>query len=119
MFFFDSYALIGLFDGNPACQKYADLHIITNALNLGETYYYYLRHGKEIAFLNAISSARIECLPVSPVDAYAAMNYRLEQKQKRFSFVNCIGYTVAMSKELTFLTGDNEFRGIPNVEFVK
>ena len=38
---------------------------------------------------------------------------------KKFSYIDCIGYISAREKKLLFLTGDEQFKEIPGVEFVK
>ena len=51
-----------------------------------------------------------------------AMKKRLEFQQKKkmnISYVDAIGYQYALENNLKFLTGDREFKGVENVEFVK
>ena len=50
-----------------------------------------------------------------------AMEFRLDMKKKgkNFSYTDCIGYILAKKKRAKFLTGDKEFEGLSNVEFVK
>jgi predicted nucleic acid-binding protein len=38
---------------------------------------------------------------------------------KKFSLIDCVGYSVAESLALPFLTGDREFESMIGVEFVK
>jgi predicted nucleic acid-binding protein len=47
------------------------------------------------------------------------MKFRLKEKAKRLSYVDAIGYQLALEKNAKFLTGDKEFKGMKNVEFVK
>lgn len=50
-----------------------------------------------------------------------AMKFRLEmrRKGKQFSYTDAIGYIVAKKNKVKFLTGDEEFKNLPNVKFVK
>lgn len=50
-----------------------------------------------------------------------AMEFRLNMKNKGkdLSYTDCIGYILAKKKKVKFLTGDKEFKNLPNVEFVK
>ena len=48
-----------------------------------------------------------------------AMKLKLKFKDKKLSYVDCIGYVFALELGLKFLTGDNEFKDLVNVEFVK
>ena len=40
-------------------------------------------------------------------------------KNKDMSMPDAIGYVIAKRLEIKFVTGDNDFKDIPNVEFVK
>ena len=42
-----------------------------------------------------------------------------KKKKKDLSYTDCIGYVYAMKNNMIFLTGDKEFLGMKNVEFVK
>jgi len=35
------------------------------------------------------------------------------------NYVDAIGYSISFDSGIKFLTGDNEFKNLPNVEFVK
>ena len=48
-----------------------------------------------------------------------AMFFRLQNKSLNLSYVDCIGYVLARSSGLKFLTGDIQFKDMSNVEFVK
>lgn len=119
LFFFDSYAIIELLSANPAYQKYGEETIVTSSLNLGEAYYSYLKKGRGEYFLKTMNSMRVDLLSVESGSAYAAMRFKYENRSKNFSFVDCVGYTLAEENGLTFLTGDKEFKEMPGVEFVK
>jgi len=47
------------------------------------------------------------------------MVFKYENKNKNFSFIDCVGYVLAKENNLIFLTGDRAFRGMMNVELVK
>lgn len=49
----------------------------------------------------------------------AANKFRFRNKSKELSTADCVGYAYALKNGLTFLTGDKEFEGLLNVEFVK
>ena len=48
-----------------------------------------------------------------------ASKFRLNNKNKNFSYADCIGYIYALRSGLKFLTGDQQFESTPNVEFVR
>ncbi|MEK6860625.1 MAG: hypothetical protein AABY07_01520, partial [Nanoarchaeota archaeon] len=44
---------------------------------------------------------------------------KLKLQNKKLSMTDCIGYCLANKWGIKFLTGDREFEGLENVEFVK
>ena len=118
-FFFDSYAIIEVINRNPAYEAFRAERLVTNALNLGEVYYYFLKvHDQQTADY-WMRTLKFELLDFSVEVALSASRFRFEHRKREFSFPDCIGYVTAMKCNLKFLTGDREFRGLPNVEFVK
>ena len=47
------------------------------------------------------------------------MNFKLKNKKINFSYIDCLGYSISNRLGIIFLTGDEGFRNLPNVEFVK
>ena len=45
------------------------------------------------------------------------MNFKI--KNKRLSIPDAIGYIISKKLGVKFLTGDNDFKNLSNVEFVK
>jgi len=118
-YFFDSYAIIELINQNSAYAAFAKEKLVTNALNLGEVYFYLLKvHNKQTADY-WMRSLTFELLEVTLDTALAASLFRFEHRKKDFSFPDCIGYHTALRQKLKFLTGDRAFAGFANVEFVK
>ncbi|MEI6732115.1 MAG: PIN domain-containing protein [archaeon] len=118
-YFFDSYAIIEMINQNPNYLNFVNEQIATNALNLGEVYFYFLRrHGRQTAeyWVNSLS---FELIDFDRNLALEAAAFRFEHKKKQFSYPDCIGYLSALKNGLVFLTGDREFEGMPNVLFVK
>ena len=44
---------------------------------------------------------------------------KMLKKKKALSYADCINYSIAEKMNLKLLTGDEDFKGIQNVEFVK
>ena len=59
------------------------------------------------------------CVEITDHDIKRACEFRLQNKNKELSYIDCIGYIIAVEKKIKFLTGDEGFRNIGNVEFVK
>ncbi len=119
-FFYDSYPIIEYINDNPKFIRYFEEHDgILTLLNVLEVYYAALRDlGKEKAdtVLNTIYPLIVH--PSKEI-IQKAMAFRLEQKRKNLSYADCIGYILAKELKIMFLTGDEQFRGLQNVEFVK
>lgn len=117
LFFFDTYALFEIIRGNPNYEKYKEVNIITTIFNLAELNYNLKKEkNKEIAdqiteeYRSFLVDATIE-------DIKKAMDLKI--KFKKLSIPDVVGYVVAKKFNAKFLTGDEGFRDMPNVEFVK
>ena len=119
MHFFDTYAIIEVTKGNESYEKFKDLIIITSVLNVGEMYQITLRkHGKDEAD-EWYKNSNLELLEISPEVIIRAIYFRFINKIRNISLVDAVGYILSLKHNLKFLTGDNQFRDLPNVEFVK
>ncbi len=119
MYFFDTYAFIEIIRGNKNYAIFKKTEMATTKLNLMEVYYWLLnKFGKEAAdiFYDETVQYAIE-IPDEIIKE--AMIFRMKNKPKNLSYVDCIGYMLAKTNSLKFLTGDREFKGMDNVEFVK
>lgn len=119
MYFFDSYAIIELLRGNAAYARFAEEPISTSLLNLGEVYYSYLKLGEGQRLLEMLSRLPVDVVFFSKETVFEAMRFRFAHRKQRFSYIDSIGYALARSNGLLFLTGDAQFKGFPGVEFVK
>ncbi len=112
-YFFDSYAIIEQFEGNPAYTPFKGAVIFTTMLNLFEIEYCYLKEPGEIEEFAQI------CGILEFDFSVVRKAVQLKRINKKLSLADCIGYCTALSHNLKFLTGDEEFKGMPNVEFVR
>jgi predicted nucleic acid-binding protein len=118
-YFFDSYAIYEIAAGNPNYEKYVDEEIRTSIVDIAEVYYHILKNnGESIADEKAIPLFSAT-LPIKSITIKRAMVFRYVNRKKKLSYADCIGYTLAQEHGLKFLTGDKEFKDLPNVEFVK
>jgi predicted nucleic acid-binding protein len=119
VYFFDSYAIIEIFNGNKNYEKYTHSIIFITKQNLFEVYYAFLRLKKEkIAnyFLEKFYPFTIE---FDSNDIIDAAKLKLKYKNRKLSMTDCLGYVIAKNRSIKFLTGDKEFIDFDNVEFVK
>ncbi len=118
-FFFDSYALIELTKGNPKYLIYSQNQVIITIFNLVEFTYSILNdYGEEKA--KDICFHFKECVvEVDEEIILAATKFRKQHHRRDLSYADCIGYIYAMKSNLKFLTGDEQFKDLVGVEFVK
>ncbi len=117
-YFFDTYALIEIFKGNENYKEYSKSDIATSYFNLFELYYNLIKtYDKEIA-MKFIETLKDFCVPININMIFDASTFKLNSPEK-FSYADSIGYIIAKRLGLKFLTGDNQFKGLDDVEFVK
>ncbi len=119
--FFDTYALFEIIEGNPNYQKQytIGITIITTKLNLMELHYGLLaKYGKEEAdrYYDRLLEFTVE---ITDEVIKTASEFRLTFKKRGLSYIDCIGYILAKSRGIKFLTGDRQFEDLEGVEFVK
>jgi len=118
-FFFDSYALIEVFKGSQNYEAYKEVRVITTYFNLYEAYYGIRREKNEEEGDEFFKEIKNFCIPLKFDWIKEATNFRLSKKKEDLSYVDCLGYIIAKDMRIKFLTGDKQFKDLPNVEFVK
>lgn len=119
MYYFDTYAFIEIIRGNKNYSRFKNTHLATTKLNIMEVYYYLLNNfGKKTAdsFYNETIQYTIE---IDDEVIKEAIVFRVQNKSKNLSYIDCIGYIIARINGLKFLTGDRQFKDMGNVEFVQ
>ena len=118
MFLFDSSAIIELHKGNDESllEKYGNVSLATISLTYGEVYLYYLR--KALNKNKLRESLEIVEFTVEDMEEAMELLYVHKKKTKDFSFVGAVVYTVAKRNNLTLVTKDLGFKGLPNVEMI-
>ena len=118
-YFLDTYALIEILNKNKNYEPYRKGSFITTRFNLMELHYYLLRNtGKGDADFYYDYFLRI-IVDISDKIIKQANEFKLINKKRKLSYVDCIGYTVSGMNGAKFLTGDKQFKDMENVEFVK
>ena len=118
-YFFDTYALIELAKNNPDYINYSGSVVVTTIFNLAELYYSVLRDFNRQRAKEVFHKFK-ECADEVNDDViFKAMEFKLTRKNQNLSYTDCIGYSYALKNGMKFLTGDRQFKGIDNVEFVK
>ena len=119
-FFFDSYALIEIYEKNPNYEEYSKANGVTSYFQVYEVYYSLIRNGYSSEEINDFFVfLQNLCIDLDFERIPKSVEFRNKYKQRDLSYADCIGYFIASEKKIKFLTGDKEFRDLPNVEFVK
>ncbi|WP_297535105.1 PIN domain-containing protein [Thermococcus sp.] len=122
-YFADTYALVEILKGNPNYEKYSSAELYTTEFNLLELSYALVRDfGVERAeeILEIVkSSVTVVILEVHHYVLASEIRIRERKNGKKLSLIDCLGYVMAKSLGVKFLTGDREFGEMENVEFVK
>ena len=117
-YFFDTYAIVEIIKGNKDYEPYIDSTKVIKNFILAKLSYVLLRDKypnaekyleKYKRFIQSVKHEWIE----------EAMEFRLKWKDRKVSITDCVGYVMAKKFGVKFLTGDKEFEGLNNVEFVK
>ncbi|MBI3412659.1 MAG: PIN domain-containing protein [Candidatus Aenigmarchaeota archaeon] len=118
-FFLDTFALMEIIKGNTRYEKYLDSENSTSLLNLYEMYYNLLKISDEISAKNEFLQFKQFVIQVNDTHIFAASKFKLEKNKLNISYADALGYAMAKSEGMKFLTGDKAFRNMDNVEFVK
>ena len=116
-YFFDTYALIAIIKNNPNYIPYLDEIVVTSDLNLIELYYIVLKDFNEEKA--RIMYAKFKDCVINIKDEAIFDAMKLKLKNKDLSYADCIGYILALKNDLKFLTGDQAFKDMKNVEYIK
>jgi len=118
--FYDTYALIEIYKNSPNYEKYKEVSkILLNKLNLLEFSYFLIRENKRNEVQDIFKRLLRFNVDYDEEVLIEAAEMKFKLLKQRLSFVDCIGYILAKRHNAKFLTGDENFRNMENVEFVK
>ena len=119
-YFFDSYALYEFVNGNVNYKKYFENYdIVLTRLNVIELFYVLLKDFNLNIARKYCEYFKAFVVEFSEEVLEKAMVFKLKNKDKKLSYIDCIGHQYALSNNLKFLTGDVKFKNFKNVEYVK
>jgi hypothetical protein len=116
-FFLDTYALFEIVRGNEKYEAYARAPGITTIFNIAEFNYNLKKERPQKEVDNITDDFKSKTVKAEWEDVKGAMD--MKSKRRDLSIPGAIGYTVAKRLSIKFLTGDEDFKGMENVEFVK
>ena len=119
-FYFDTYALVEISLGAEKYLKYREgVGILTNKLNLMGLAYFMLRIKHEDK-VHAVFGDYLRYNVEPSFNALIeAVKMKFLHRRHKLSYIDCLGYMIARENKVKFLTGDEKFRNMDNVEFVK
>ncbi len=118
-FFFDSYAFFEILKGNNNYRKYENVGIVTTKLNMFELYLGVLREVNEVEAEKVLDKYSPFVVDFNQDVIKNAAKLKILLNKRDVSMTDCIGYCLAKQLGIRFLTGDDAFRDLDNVEFVK
>jgi len=120
IFFFDSYALIEIFQGNLKFEKYKSAKIVTTFFQVYEMYYSLIRNGySEEDVSDYFNYLKGFCVKLDFDLIPRSVRFRRENYSRGLSYADCLGYVISRKMGIRFLTGDKEFVRMSGVEFVR
>ncbi len=123
-YFFDTYALIAYITGKPSYSPFFnnEYDVVTTDLNVAEAYFVLLQRGQTDIADKLDQLLMEDALIPSKTALIGACQTKLNLRKmvkKDVSFIDALGYHIAKSMRIKFLTGDDAFRKLKNVKFVK
>jgi len=121
-FYYDSYAVLAYTSGHPGYRKYFDENDgVLTKLNLLEIFYRSLeQHGLKAASSIAETFSKY-VVDFGLAEIAESMKLRLELKRqgRNVSYADALGYSMSRKMGIMFLTGDEAFRGLRGIEYLK
>ncbi len=120
--FADTYGLLAHVDGSPEyIRLLSGGDYVTTALNACEYAHKILARGQADALALAMPPVMAKVVEPGQEVPLAAAQFKMDRLRAGAgcSYVDAWGYATARSLGLPFLTGDDDFRGVPGVKFVK
>lgn len=117
--FFDTYAFFEIIKENKNYERYLDEPIATTKLNISELYFGFLKSKNEDLAQTSLDKYYPFVMDFDENVIKEAAKLKILLNKRDVSMTDCIGYCLARQLGIRFLTGDDAFRNLDNVEFVK
>jgi predicted nucleic acid-binding protein len=87
---------------------------------MAEVYYFLLRTYDQKTADYLIRKMNFKLVNIIKLDVVLeASKLKFEHKAEKLSYIDCLGYCIAKTLNMKFLTGDEKFEKKSNVEFAK
>lgn len=118
-FVYDTYAIIEIIRGNANYEKYVGSSMIISKLTLFELVYYLLKNFKKPVVKRYLTAYRRFVQEFGEPVILESAVMKLKFKDRNLSMTDCVNYVLARFLGVKLLTGDEKFKDLENVEFVK
>ena len=118
-YFADTYAYIEVLKDNPSYHRFKKSVFLTSQYTVAELAYFFIRQDQEPTAIQVASRISDDVINASLPTLLRAMKLKFLYRQKKLSYTDCIGYALARDLGVKFLTGDKQFKDLPDVEFVR
>ncbi|HLD75817.1 MAG TPA: PIN domain-containing protein [Candidatus Norongarragalinales archaeon] len=123
MYFFDTYAIVEICKGNPNYIQFREAEAKCSIFNMAETYYVLKTQYDQKLAENSLSVTENYLTELSSEVIQKAMDFRAgfnaKNRKSALSYADAIGYTYALENDLEFVTGDDAFKNLKGVRFLK
>jgi hypothetical protein len=120
-YFYDSYAVLAYLSDHPKYKSFFEENDgFLTKLNLIEIYYRTLEvHGLRPAsrVINVFAKYAVD-FGISDIEGSMQLRMKLKKDGRDISYADALGYYLALTHDVKFLTGDKWFKGLNGVEFV-
>lgn len=117
--FLDTYALYEIITGNENYSCFAGQTVYCSMINLAELAYALLKQFPKDKVVRLLYMLEPKIIDIAKNDLIKIAEFKKQNYSKNFSYADCIGYVLAKENDLVFVTGDEAFRGFPNILFIK
>lgn len=122
-YFLDTYAIVEIFSGNPNFEEFKSVQGVCTVFNAAEAYFIFQSKNRKDLARNALILTYKNLVDLPPELIAKAMDFRAEfnakNRKQALSCADAIGYTYAQENGLEFVTGDDAFKGLKGVRFLK
>lgn len=103
--------------GNERYRRFLSAELRTSLWNLVELYLAILRDRGEAEARRQFT--RFRAIAIEPQDEWLFEAMALKARRPKLSYADAVGYAAARRIGARFLTGDEAFRRLPDVEFCR
>lgn len=111
--------MIEIVKENPRYFSFVKSKCVCTVLNLLEFYYSARVSLGETRAKAMYSHFKTGLVQFDDETVFDAMEFRQHNKRLNLSYADALGYTIAKHLGIPFLTGDESFKALPNVIFIK